>query len=92
MLHCWIKIRHLFSDASFCLFPSFVVCESTAGAYKRFVDGMVEWMLFVKKQIEMRVHNKYPTIDEDVIFRRVLVGMKVILCFYPRSPDPRFFC
>ncbi|MCJ1345756.1 hypothetical protein MMC31_003965 [Peltigera leucophlebia] len=50
--------------------------ESTACAYKRFVDAMVEWILFIQKQIEMRVHNKYPAIEEYVLFRRVTVGMK----------------
>lgn len=68
--------------------PSFVVrlrAETTACAYKRFVDGLVEWMLFVKKQIDMRVHNKYPTIDEYVLFRRVSVGMKV---FYDLTMIP----
>lgn len=44
---------------------------------------MVEYILSVNKQVEMRARDQYPNIKEYVLLRRVTVGMKVFCFFLP---------
>lgn len=67
------------------LFHSFFVrlrTESTASGYKRYLDDTVEWILSVKSQVGMRATEKFPSIKEYVLFRRVTVAMKVSRVFF----------
>ena len=91
------KQRSLFWRArALALFHSFFVrlrAESTASAYKRFVDETVESILSVNSQVEMRARGKHPNIKEYLLLRRSTTGMKVACFFSPLwSFDPRFWC
>lgn len=55
--------------------------NSTYSTHERFVDQLVEYFLAVKKQIQIRGCQTYPSIEEFALLRRATGGVKVPWCY-----------